>query len=326
MGNNDLLNIGQIYGSMFDNLRTQLVAEGKTGYKVKPGEIGEAPLLDGGPSEKGGFQKDIIDRETQEKVHGKKKKNLYNIKRLSQPCSTKCSQEEIDDEEDEEESTKEIKKIAQKRLNNFMKRKSLFDKLYENTMGDSFPGAGGPPDSMGNDEGQDDTDELDALGIDQEGEGEGEGDSVTFTLDRETAQKLIDTLQGALEEGELDEGGNDLEGEDDGMEGEGLENETEDEEYGFYDEDEEEGSVADETSGANVGKNSGKKLSTSVDMGKNNKVSSLKPQSGSAEWKYTNKVGLDGDHGHAITSGKQPNMGKNNKVSSLKTGKSMFEQ
>jgi hypothetical protein len=62
-----------------------------------------------------------------------------------------------------------------------------------------------------------------------------------------------------------------------------------------------------------------------VDMGKNNKVGNVKPKGGTASSAYTSKVGLDGDHGHALVNAKQPNMGKNNKVGNLKTGKSLFD-
>ena len=60
--------------------------------------------------------------------------------------------------------------------------------------------------------------------------------------------------------------------------------------------------------------------------GKSNKVGNLKVSSGGASSKYTDKVGDDGDHGHAIVNAKKYNDGKSNKVGSLKTGKSAFEQ
>ena len=47
-----------------------------------------------------------------------------------------------------------------------MRKKSIFDKLYENVMGQ--PGSGSP---MGSE--MEDANELDALGIESEGEGEG---------------------------------------------------------------------------------------------------------------------------------------------------------
>ena len=188
-----------------------------------------------------------------------------------------------------------------------MRKKSIFDKLYENVMNPS--GASNP---MGSDMGSemDDANELDALGIEGEGEGmEETGEDVTFTLDRETAQKLIDVLQAAI--GGEEEGGF---GDEDGdmEESDMEEGDTEEAEEGFWDEDEED-----------LGANN---LSKEINYGKNNKVGNLKTQSGGASSAYTDKVGSDGDHGHALVNAKQPNMGKNNKVSSLKTGKSIFEQ
>ena len=185
-----------------------------------------------------------------------------------------------------------------------MRKKSIFDKLYENVMGQP---EGGMP--MGSE--MDDANELDALGIEGEGEGmEETGEEVTFTLDRDTAQKLIDVLQAAIggeEEGGFGDEEGDTELEDDMEEGE-----PEEAEEGFWDEDEED-----------LGADN---LSKEINYGKNNKVGNLKTQSGSATSAYTDKVGSDGDHGHALVNAKQPNMGKSNKVGSLKTGKSMFEQ
>lgn len=310
---NDFMCIGEVYGKMLNGVRHKLVAEGKTGPpkakqapKVKEGEIGDVSLEDGGPAEKGGFTKKVIDKKVLTKKQ--KKDNLYNINRLS----------DCDCDEDEEEMSKETKKIVREGINTFMRKKSYFDRLVESAMnpnGAPSPMGGG---GMGNDTGLgagDEGDDLDALGIEGEDDDmgmEGEGEDVTFTLDRETAQKLIDVLQGALGEGE-DLGDLDAEGEDDfGGEDEFGDDNTEDEEN-FWDEDEEE-------LGTPV--SSPKELN----MGKNNKVGNLKAQSGGASSAYTNKVGNDGDHGHSISSGKQPNMGKSNKVGSLKTGKSMFEQ
>lgn len=71
-------------------------------------------------------------------------------------------------------------------INNNMK---TFDRLFEDVMGDQ------------------DMEELDALGIDAEAENDdnGESDEITLTLDRETAQMLCDMITAQLDEGE-DEG------------------------------------------------------------------------------------------------------------------------
>jgi len=310
---NDVYKIGDVYGSMLNNVKRKLVAEGKVGPKVKPGEIGDVPLTKGGPSDTSGYMKDLIDKK------GKKTDdNLYNIDDLSQ------DEEVVNTEftkafkpkgkkvvkEDRETPTK-VQKIAQKSLNNFMKKKSIFDKLYENVMSGGGPlGGGGAPNL---DNAMDETDELDALGIEGEVEDElgGEGEEVTFTLDRDTAQKLIDVLQAAIGGGEeFDMEDTDMEDMGEDMEDEGM---GEEDEQTFWDEDEEELGHA----GVNA---------KEPNMGKNNKVGNLKVQSGQASSKYTDKVGNDGDYGHAGVNAKQPNMGKNNKVGTLKQGKSLFEQ
>ena len=54
----DLLHIGEVYGSMLNHVKHKLVKEGKTGKE----EIGEAPLQDGGPTEKSGFVKPKLDK------------------------------------------------------------------------------------------------------------------------------------------------------------------------------------------------------------------------------------------------------------------------
>lgn len=250
---------------------------------VKAGEIGQAPLIKGGPQETAGYVPAKIDRNKMSKKE--LKDNLYNIKTLSQP-------ENLEKEEEGKKAPKKAPKksgkIVKESINNFMRNKSIFDKLYENVMGN---------------EEMEETDELDALGIDTE-EDSAE-DDVTFTLDRETAQKLHDVLMAQLGDSEVEDAGDDFGGED---------YETmEQDEQGFYDEDEEDLGHA----GVNA---------KEPNMGKNNRVGNLKPQSGGATSAYTNKVGNDGDHGHALVNAKQPNMGTNNKVGKLKTGKSMFEQ
>lgn len=343
--NKDFTSIGNLYGGMLNSVKHKLVSEGKLGPSVKAGEIGEAPLIKGGPQTTAGYMPAKLDRRT---MSAKElEDNHYNIKNLSEEDEedekpkkgmfTKVEKAAekggyskkaavkiagaakakkagtYKSEEDEEELVKESGKIAKERLNNFMRRKSIFDKLYENVMqpgGAPMSGAGGA--DMGSE--MDDSQELDALGIDGEGEDElgGEGDEVTFTLDRATAEKLLDVIGAAMGEGSDEFGG-----EDEGLEDEGLEGEDEyagdEDEEGFWDEDEEE--LGTPISGAKE-----------VNMGKNNKVGNLKVQSGGASSAYTSKVGPDGDHGHALVNGKQPNMGKNNKVGSLKTGKSLFEQ
>lgn len=328
---NDFNKIGQVYGNMLNGIRRGLVAEGKLGPAIKPGEIGDAPLQDGGPNEKGGFKPAEIDKHRLSKKQIED--NLYNIDDLSEDEETKAEQKKISKDiekemksykrtgkigtskpatkekalkqaiavayskagkakpkEEGEETIQEVTKNAQERLNNFMRQKSIFDKLYENVMGN--PGA---VDSMEN-SGMSEAEELDALGVETDSE---ETDEVTFTLDRETAKKLHDVLMSVLGEEEV-EGEDETEGEDEG------------EEYGMADEDEE------DLGHTNVN-------AKEPNMGKNNKVGNLKPQSGVIS-AYTDKVGADGDLGHTLVNAKEPNMGKNNKVGNLKTGKSAFDK
>ena len=120
-----------------------------------------------------------------------------------------------------EESCDSCEKVAKESINTSNMSKFLFDKLFEDVMSGSEFGAG------------DDTADL---GIDAGGGEGGEdlgSDEVTITLDRATAEKLIDLIQGAMgglgeeegeEEGELDgEGGEEEGGEEEGAMGESIE-------------------------------------------------------------------------------------------------------
>jgi hypothetical protein len=316
------MNIGQLYGNMLNGVKHKLLAEGKVG--PKPGEIGELPLIKGGPQTTSGYMPVKVDRRTMSAKD--LDKNLYNIKDLSEedeeePKKSKKSKLRFKKKDpkaknknpfaktkETKEEAEECRKMVKESINNFMRRKSIFDKLYENVMS---PGGAPSPDMGGE---MDQSEELDALGIDgEEGMDEEGGGDVTLTLDRATAEQLMSMLSSALEGGMEDEGLDDMDFEDEGGMGDEGDMGNEEDEESFWDEDEED--LGTPISGAKQ-----------VNMGKNNKVGNLKVQSGGASSAYTSKVGPDGDHGHALVNGKQPNMGKNNKVSSLKTGKSLFEQ
>ena len=273
----DLNSLGDIYGNILNDVKKNLVKESK----IKQ-EIGEAPLIKGGPQETAGYIPAKIDRKKMSKKE--KEDNLYNIKNLSQ------DEENEKVEEDEEEITEESRKIAQRSLNNFMSKKSVFDKLYENV--------------MGMEDAEDQT--LDALGLDDatpdEELGSESGEEVTITLDRATAEKLLDIIGAAMGPEETEAEGDESE---DMMGGE--------ESYEGSEEDEE------DLGGATS-------FSKQVDYGKNNKVGNLKPVGGAASSASTDKVGNDGDHGHALVNAKQPDMGKNNKVGNLKTGQGAFQR
>jgi len=296
---NDFAKLGQVYGGMLNGMKHKLVSEGKIGPKVKPGEIGEAPLIKGGPQETAGYMPTKVDRK---KMSEKElKDNLYNIKNLSSPDNLEEDEvaKEMPKGKEKAKTKKESGKIVKESINNFMRSKSIFDKLYENVTG-QFNGMS----PMGSE--MEETEELDALGIEGEGEDmEETGEEVSFKLDRETAQKLIDVLQAAI-------GGEEEVDEFDMEDGDEMEDEGEEMGYDEAEEDEEDLGASNHTK--------------EVNYGKNNKVGTLKTQSGGASSAYTSKVGADGDHGHALVNAKQPNMGKSNKVGTLKTGKSAFEQ
>lgn len=125
---------------------------------------------------------------------GKKEKGPDTVKGLKKP-----------DEEKQKKSlpkSKKGRKITKESINTGMSINNLFDRLYEEVMGDE--------EALGIDTGS----EVEDLG------GEDEmGDEVTLSLPRDVAQQLHDAL-GAL-----------LGGEDEG-EGEGMEDEGEDEDMG----------------------------------------------------------------------------------------------
>lgn len=277
----DLNSLGDIYGGILNDVKKSIIKESK----VKQ-EIGEAPLIKGGPQETAGYVPAKIDRQKMSKKE--LDDNLYNVKNLSAE-----DEEDENEKEKAEENKKESRKIARESLNKFMSKKSVFDKLYENVM-------------FGGEDAEDQT--LDALGLDDatpdDEMGSESEDEVTITLDRETAMKLYEVLGACC--------GNEGEGE--------AENETEteneldgEEDYKGGEEDEE------DMGGAST-------FTKQVDYGKNNKVGNVKPVGGSASSASTDKVGNDGDHGHALVNAKQPNMGKSNKVGNLKTGQGAFQR
>ncbi len=281
MSNKDFLNLGQVYTEMFGDLRRDLVKEGKLGLE----DIGNAPLeTQGGPANADGFQEPEIDAE---KDQGD---NEYNINNLSYTGQYTPEEDEEGSKDEYEEILHETEKIARDGLNNFMKRKSVFDKLYDKVMvSENF--------------GELEADDLDSLGLDDAtpdselgDEGEGEGDEITVTLDRTTAQALCDVLQAAMGDGEdVDEEDGDEDEFGGGDVGVG----------GFDGEEDEEGEPT--------------ALNTSYNDGKKNKVGSVKAK-GAASFKGTGtKVDTGSTHSGSY------NDGKNNKVGNLKTNQSAFE-
>ena len=299
----DMSTLGSVYGDMLNGLRRELVKEGKTGKDIPVGEIGSAELVkDTGPTERGGFVPAKVDIE---KLSDKEKEeNLYDIKRFTYgkgnvPCKLDTDEDEEDeseelneyeneedDGEEDEEIPQDLVKIVKEGLNNFMRKKSVFDRLYDKVMVSENYGAPEMEEQEGGD--------LEALGLDDatpDDELGSEGE-VTLTLDKETAQKLHDLLMTALggEEG-------DHEGEAEGeFEFEGGEEDEED-----FD--------------------AGSSLNTKYNDGKQNKVGTIKTTgAGQASAKG---VSYKQDAGSNLNT--KYNDGKQNKVGNLKPGHGAFE-
>jgi hypothetical protein len=315
MSKDDINSLGSVYGGMLNGLKKDLIKEGKVG----PGEIGDADLLDGGPTEEGGFTAAAVDVE---KLSDKEKEdNLYNIDKLSytnsympeedeegkyddkddkkEKCDyVDCEEDAEEDEErsdgtddgeceecgglgcepcngtgekskkseEDEESSEITEKIAQDGLNNFMKQKSVFDKLYDKVMvNENF-------DEM-------ESEDLDALGLD-DATPDADSDEVTVTLSRDVAQALCDVLQAACGESDSEDADEAPEGAFGEEDEEGID--TGSTHSGKYD-DGKSNKVGDlktaaaaSAKGADSKLDSGSHLNTSYDDGKSNKVGSLK--------------------------------------------------
>jgi hypothetical protein len=353
MKKRDQITLGDIYGQMLKSVKvveeacgvcaTDYIKKSKKNPKMPQNAFSDKnELQSGGPQEKGGFHKALNDpkdfdkqedNEEYPRPRTKKEKNMDELKRqLKNPNlpdkkkkSLEMALQKIEDglqaEEGEEGFFKESKKIARKRLNTFMAKKSTFDKLFESFMGGSF------------DE-QEDAQEIDALGLkdaptdDEFGDdefGDDEfGDEVTVTLSRDLAQQLHDVLMGVLGgEEDMGEEGDDLDFDDEGGDFDSVDDEdeidfSEDEERGVHPTDK---VGNDGTVGPKNSKDGPHKL-----QGKSNKVSG-KPQPRNQGTKVvgtTDKVGNDGDYGHALHGAKQPDMGKQNKVSDIRQAEDFF--
>ncbi len=341
--------LGDIYGQMLRNVKVvnenaqENINKSKKNPKMPKNAFNEPNTLQkGGPKSADGFHTALNDNpeEDNEEKYNRiselekklKTPKLSDKERKSIQNTLTNLKKNMQREEAEENLVKESKKIARERLNTFMMKKSTFDKLFESVMGGNF-------------DQQEDAQEVDALGLgdapmddevgDDEFGDEGE-DQVTLTIDRAVAQQLMDLLQAAVGGGEEDFGdeGDDLdfEGDDDfGGDDEGLDmDEEEDENDGeSYEEDEESGVHPtdkvgnDGTVGSKDGKGGGQQHKLQQ---KNNKVSG-RPQPKNQKTKVvgtTDKVGNDGDHGHALHGAKQPDMGKQNKVSDLRQAEDYF--
>jgi hypothetical protein len=310
----DLQNIGDAYGDMLNALKYTIVKESKNG--IKPGGNDFNDRGDNFAKQEGGMTKDggasmalnddhpsnckcgCKEEDNEEKLSSSAKKEAKLREALKNPKLSDAQRKNIQDqlnsieasESEEEKELQESRKMGKQILNTVMTRKTLsFDKLFRSVVNENYMGM------------EDAEDDVDAFGLEDEmtddemGSDMG-GDEVTFTLDKATAQKLHDVLMAAL--------GGEEEGDD---EGEDLDfdmgDEGEDDMGGDFEEDEETPSIGKLT-------------------GKPNKVGKLKASSGKASSDVTDKVGDDGDYGHALYNAKQPNIGagSNNKVGNYKAG------
>lgn len=308
----DLQNIGDAYGDMLNALKYTIVKESKN----QPSNAfdGNFPKQDGGLDEKGGATKALNDdhpsdcecgckeEDNEEAITKQEKKEKTLQDALKKPNLSDKERKNIQDqlnaieasESEEEKELQESRKMGKQILNKVMTRKTLsFDKLFRSVVNENY--MGGPEDAE---------DDVDAFGLDDEmtddemdsdvGGGE---DEVTFTLDRATAQKLHDVLMTVL--GGEEEGGDEGEGDELDFD---MGDENEDE-MGDFEEDEETPAIGKLT-------------------GKPNTVGKVKAKGGKASSDVTDKVGDDGDYGHALYNAKQPNIGagSNNKVGNYKKG------
>lgn len=306
----DLQNIGDAYGDILNALKREIVKESKN---LPPNAFdGNFPKQDGGLDEKGGATKALNDdhpsdckcgckeEDNEEKLTKAQKKEDKLRAALKKPNLSDAQRKNIQDqldameagESEEEKELQESRKIGKQILNTVMTRKTLsFDKLFKSVVNENYMG-------MGDEDAENDVEAfgLDDEMTDDEMDADVGGDEVTFTLDKETAQKLHDVLMAAL--GGEDEGGD--EGDDLDFD---MGDEGEDDMGGDFEEDEETPAIGKLT-------------------GKPNKVGKLKASAGKASSDVTDKVGDDGDYGHALVNAKKPNIGagSSNKVGNYKAG------
>ena len=241
-----------------------------------------------GPENADGFRDNLIDTKVKSK-----KENLYQPEKFSQ----------------------NYEKTEVKTINNFMS-KSIFDKLYEDVMSDQAK----------------DTEAVDAaaLGLPSvdSGNDSGEEGEVSFTLPRDVAHKLCDALKAVLDTeeevgGEEDAGGEEGDANEDEEFVPSEDAEAKAKKKDEHEEDEDNEGVAKEATEL-------KELPTSAGQSlqkKDNKVGDVTKSltsSGAGDAKVTDKVGNDGEKGHALVGagikGANAYTGKSNKVDS-KTSK-----
>jgi hypothetical protein len=295
MRKKDMFSLGDLYGGMLNSVKKNI--NESTGPGGKSLEEDDARKLEnGGPSEKGGYKKALHDEDEEDEEQDEDEAPKKKVKKV----------------------VKESQKIAKRTLNTFMKKQSTFDKLYSKVIKENWGIEDAEDDigALGLGDATPDSDLEDDFGGSDEGDFGGEDESVTLTLDKATAQTLIDLLQGALGGGEGEDefgGEGEIEGDDSGLDF--SDEPAEDNEEMDFEEDE-------ETYGTKTNAPDKK----AAFQGKNNKVGGkIKPSSKKASSEVTDDVGDDGDFGHAITSPKKVNDGKNNKVGNLSKGADFFK-
>ena len=252
MKKHDAVSIGDIYGSMLNSVKKTL----KESHTPKTFEGEFKSKLKDGPENASGYNQPLNDEQscdcdeedeeddvskylpskrqkTTEKLKDKlddPKLNDKTREEIKSQLDTRQGEESEEEPEEDEEQIQESKKIATKILNNHMS-KSVFDKLYNKVLKENFgqEEEGDDLDALGLDDATPDSDMDEDFGGDDEDFG-GEEDSVTFTLDRATAEKLLDVIGAAMgmehdeSEGENEFGGDDedldFESEDDDFDGE----------------------------------------------------------------------------------------------------------
>jgi len=288
-----LVEMGNFYEKAIIEEKKSILPPKDTFKKVDKKELTEAEadknafVKNTGPENADGFRDNLIDTKVKSK-----KENLYQPEKFSQ----------------------NYEKTEVKTINNFMS-KSIFDKLYEDVMSDQAK----------------DTEAVDAaaLGLPSvdSGNDSGEEGEVSFTLPRDIAHKLCDALKAVLDTEEEVGGEEDAGGE----EGDANEDEefvpSEDAEAKAKKKDEEKD---EDSEGVAKEATELKELPTSAGQGlqkKDNKVGDVTKSltsSGAGDAKVTDKVGNDGEKGHALVGagikGANAYTGKSNKVDS-KTSK-----
>ena len=193
--------------------------------------------------------------------------------------------DEGEESEEDEEILAEREKIARNRLNNFMSKTSVFDKLYKKVMVQENFG-----------EEVEDVTELEALGIETDEVVDEVPEEIAVTIPGELAQTLCDILQTAIAQQETEV---DIDVEV------GAVTDTE------FEEDEE----ATMKDGGGYGVDAGSTLNKEINYGKKNKVGNLKPATGLVQ-KDGGGYGVDA----GSTLSKEINYGKQNKVGNIKLG------